>query len=256
MTFSSSMIAPSARIDSSADLAAGAVVGHEAIVGPDCRLHPYSIVGPFTTLGPACEIHPFAVVGGPAQAMGIDPGAEFRLECGARNVFREGTTVSRGTDRGAGITRLGAGNLMMAHSHLGHDSRIGDDNVISNGVSLAGHVTVGDGVTFGGHAGVHQYVRVGDLALVAANAMVSQDVPPYCIVAGDRARLIGLNTTGLRRAGIEPEARARLKRAVRAIFRAARRVDAARALLDDPYPCVARLAQFVVSSRRGLVRWR
>lgn len=246
------MIHPSAEIHPSARLGPGVVIGALAVVGADCVLHPYAIVGPHTRLGPRCVLHPFAVVGGPAQDRRTDPDAPHRLVCGAGNVFREGVTVSRGTAHGGGLTRLGDDNLLMAQAHVGHDCQIGDGNTLANGVSLAGHVVVEGRVTFGGHAAVHQFARIGELAFVAANAMVSQDVPPYCMAVGDRARLCGLNTTGLRRAGVPAATRAALKSAYRAVARGDR--EALAALAASPIPEVAHLAAFSAPSDRGTMR--
>lgn len=253
---------PTARVDATARLGPGvrlgpgAIVGAHAVLGPGCRVDAHGIVGPHTTLGPRCHVFSFAVVGAAAQDRRTPPDAPHRLVCGADNVFREGVTVSRGTAHGGGLTRLGDGNLLMTHSHVGHDCRLGDGATLANGVSLAGHVEIGDRVTLGGHAAVHQFARVGDLALVAANAMVSRDVPPYCIAAGDRATLRGLNATGLRRAGLSPEVRRALAAAYRALFRAGARRVAAEALADDPVAEVAALARFVLASPRGVARAR
>ncbi len=248
------MIDPSAEIAGDARVHPTALVGGGARVGAGCVLHAYAVVGPHTTLGPRCVVHSFAVVGGPAQDRRTDPDAPFRLECGPDNVFREGVTVSRGTAHGGGLTRLGAGNLLMAQAHVGHDSRVGDGVTLANGVSLAGHVEVDDQVTFGGHAAVHQFARVGRLAFVAANAMVSRDVPPFCLAAGDRARLLGLNVTGLRRAGIGAAGRAALKAAYRALLLQPGRAEAAARLTADGDPNVAALAAFVAASPRGVTR--
>lgn len=198
---------PSARLHPGVVLGPGAVVGPEAELQADCVLGPYAVVGPRTTLGPRCRLHAFAVVGGDAQDRRTPPDAPTRLVCGAENVFREHVTVSRGSLHGVGLTRLGAGNLLMAGVHVGHDCHLGDGITLANNVSLAGHVHVGDRVGIGGHAAVHQFVRLGTLSFIAANAMVSQDVPPGCLAAGDRARLYGLNVTGLRRAGVPAEVR-------------------------------------------------
>lgn len=231
-----------------------ALVGPHAELAADCTLHPYAIVGAHTILGPGCVVHPFAVVGGPAQDRRTDPDAPFRLVCGAGNVFREGVTVSRGTDHGGGTTRLGDRNLLMAQAHIGHDSVLGDDNTLANGVSLAGHVVIGDRVNLGGHAAVHQFARIGDLAFVAANAMVSRDVPPYCLAAGDRATIRGLNLTGLQRAGFDADTIAALKRALRAILAPGVRREAAEAHRDHPVEAVRRLARFCLESERGISR--
>ncbi|MCB9536305.1 MAG: acyl-ACP--UDP-N-acetylglucosamine O-acyltransferase [Myxococcales bacterium] len=245
---------PGAEIAADARVHPTAMVGAGARVGAGCILHAYAIVGPHTTLGPRCVVHPFAVVGGPAQDRRTDPDAPFRLECGEDNVFREGVTVSRGTAHGGGLTRLGDGNLLMAQAHVGHDCRVGDGVTLANGVSLAGHVEVDDQVTFGGHAAVHQFARVGRLAFVAANAMVSRDVPPFCLAAGDRARLLGLNVTGLRRAGIDAAGRAALKAAYRALLLQPGRAEAAARLAAADDPNVAALAAFVAASPRGVTR--
>lgn len=259
------VIDPTARVDATARLGAGvrigpgAIVGAEAVLGDGCRVDAYGIVGPHTTLGPGCHVFSFAVVGAAAQDRRTAPDAPHRLVCGRDNIFREGVTVSRGTDHGGGETRLGHGNLLMTHSHVGHDCRLGDHCTVANGVSLAGHVELGDRVTLGGHAAVHQFARVGALALVAANAMVSRDVPPYCIAAGDRATARGLNITGLRRAEVDSDVRRALQRAFRAIVRGEDGVGrraAAQARRDDPVAEVARLARFVLASERGVIRAR
>lgn len=246
------LIAASANVHPSATLGPGAVVGEHAVIGPGCHLASYAVVGPHTTLGARCQVHAFAVVGGPAQDRRTPPDAPFRLICGADNIFREGVTVSRGTADGGGLTRVGDGNLFMTHSHVGHDAVVGDGNVLANGVSLAGHVHIGHRAVLGGHAGVHQFARVGDLALVAANAMVSRDVPPGCLAAGDRATLRGLNRVGLTRSGVSAADRRALQHAFHLLFREVGGIKRAAELRDDPVPLVRQLAAFVEESRRGL----
>lgn len=249
-------IGPGARLGPGVTLGPYAIVGAHSQLGAGCHLEAHAVVGPHTTLGPRCRVSSFAVVGAAPQDRRTPPDAPHPLVCGQDNHFREGSTVSRGTAHGGGITRLGDGNLLMTHSHVGHDCRLGDGCTLANGVSLAGHVEVGDRVTFGGHAAVHQFCRVGTLALVAANAMVSRDVPPCTIAAGDRATLRGLNVTGLRRAGIPPDVRRALAAAWRAILRHGPRRAAAEALADSPVAEVRALAAFVLASPRGVARAR
>ena len=145
----------------------------------------------------------------------------------------------------------------MVPSHVAHDCRVGDGVILANGAALGGHVEAQDHAIVGGLAGVHQHVRIGESALCAAGAMVSMDVPPFCTVAGDRARLRGLNVIGLRRRGFGIAAIGRLKRAYRLLFQAGgtRREALARvrAALGD-VPEVARLLDFVAASRRGVCR--
>ena len=243
---------PSARVHPTAQVSPAAVVGPESVVGEGCVVHPYAVVGPRTVLGAGCVVYPFAVVGGPPQDRRTPPDAPTRLVCGDGNIFREHSTVSRGTLHGGTETRIGRDNLLMTGAHIGHDALMGDGCVLANGVSLAGHVEIGDRVTFGGHAGVHQFVRVGTLALVAANCMVTLDVPPYALVAGDRARVLGLNTVGLRRAGLSAQARLSLKRALRAAY--APTPTAGVEAPEDAHltPEVMLLRAFLDARRRGL----
>lgn len=243
---------PTATVHPSAHVAPGAVVGAYSEVGAACVLHPYAMVGPYTRLDARCVVHPFAVVGGAPQDRRTPEDTPTRLECGPGNVFRENATVSRGTPHGGGVTRLGAENLLMAGAHVAHDAQLGAENVLANGVSLAGHVEVGDRVTFGGHAAVHQFVRIGALALIAANCMVTLDVPPYTLVAGDRARVLGLNVVGLRRHGLDAPTRLALKRALRALDAPGRRDEVLERLGHAPEAAVRDLAAFILGVKRGL----
>jgi UDP-N-acetylglucosamine acyltransferase len=246
-----------AQVDPSTVIGPGAIVGEGAIIGPDCRLDAYAIIGPWTQLGSSNHVHSFAVVGGPAQDRRTQADEPHRLAIGDGNVFREGVTVSRGTLHGGGTTTIGDTNLFMTGSHVAHDCTIGHHNTLANHVSLAGHVEIGDRVTIGGHAAVHQFSRIGDLALVAANAMVSLDVPPYCIAAGDRATLRGLNTTGLKRADLQSELRSELARAFKFLFRGGPgRLERAKELVTHQLSEVRGMATFLLESERGVLSTR
>ena len=192
-------IDPSAEIEESVILHPTVVVGQNAKIGRKCILEPYSIVGANTRLGEGNHLYSFAVVGSRAQDKKDAGDDVFELICGHFNQFREGVTISKGTSY-AQRTVIGDENLWMAQSHLGHDGIVGNQCVFANGVSIAGHVEIGHQVHFGGHSAVHQFVKIGRLSFVAANAMVSQDVPPFCLVAGDHAKIRGLNLVGLKRA--------------------------------------------------------
>ena len=140
------------------------------------------------------------------------------LIIGERNKIREGVTIQPGTKDGTMKTLVGSDNLFMANSHVGHDCRIGSKNVIANSVALAGHVFLGDGCILGGMAGIHQFARVGSLSFIGAGAMVSLDVPPFCIAQGDRACLRGLNLIGMKRAGFSKEDIVSVKKLFRGLF--------------------------------------
>ncbi len=235
---------PSAIVDRQSELGPGAVVGPYAIVeagvvlGAGCVLHAHAVVRGRTALGPGNVLHPFAVVGGEPQAKGA--GGPAPLSVGEGNVFREHATVHGGTD--GRTTRIGDGNLFMVGSHVAHDVVVGSRCVFANGVQLAGHAVVEDWVTFGGLSGVTQRVRVGESAFVAATAACERDVPPFVVVQGDRARVRGLNTVGLRRRGVPEDSIAALERAVRKLWHSRLTRREALAILEaDDEPYVRRL---------------
>jgi UDP-N-acetylglucosamine acyltransferase len=253
---------PSAVVARTAELAAGVRVGPHATVGPWVRLEEGAWVGANavvtgrTTLGPRCRIFPFAAVGMPPQDLKYRD-EPSRLEVGADTSIREHASVHLGTTAGGMLTRVGRGCLLMVSAHLGHDARLGDNVVVAAGAAIGGHVVIDDFAIIGGLVGVHQFTRVGESALCAAGAMVSSDVPPFCTVAGDRARLFGLNSVGLRRRGFAPDVIRTLKRAYRLLFQGDRRrgdaVARTRAAFGD-VPEVERLVRFVESSTRGVCR--
>jgi UDP-N-acetylglucosamine acyltransferase len=216
-------IDPRAAVDPAAELGPGCTVGPFAVIGPgvvlgrDCAVAGHAVLEGPTRLGDRNTVHPFAVLGGPPQDL-RHRGEPTRLEIGDDNTFREHVTVSRGTVHGGGVTRIGSGNLLMAGCHVAHDCQVGSHVVMANHATLAGHVTVHDHAVFGGMAAVGAFLRVGESAMLAAAAMVERDVPPFCIVAGDRARLRAINRVGLDRRGIGQPAR----RQIKAVFLALR----------------------------------
>ncbi|MEE2755933.1 MAG: acyl-ACP--UDP-N-acetylglucosamine O-acyltransferase [Myxococcota bacterium] len=245
-----------ARIHVDAVIHPTAVIGAHSEIGAGSVIEPYAVVGPHTHLGQNNRVCSFAVVGGSAQDRSTATNAPYRLVVGDGNVFREGVTISRGTAKGGGMTTIGDECLIMAQAHVGHDCRLGNRITLSNQVSLAGHVEVADNVTCGGHSAVHQFVRLGTLSFLAANSMVSQDVPPFCMAAGDRARLLGLNSTGLERSGYSKEERAEIGRVFRVICRRKQKLDleTQNSLLDSPLESVRSFMGFVLNSQRGIAR--
>lgn len=247
---------PTAVVDPRAKLGEGVVIGPLVVVegdveiGRGCRLlASCTVFGP-TRLGDDNIVHPYAVLGGDPQDRSHD-GQTTLLEVGARNVFREHVTVHRGTTKDRATTVIGNDNLFMAGSHIAHDVVIGDGVTLANGTLLGGHVVVGDRVTTGGRAAVAPFVRIGEGAFIAAGAMVEIDVPPFVIVAGDRARVRALNRVGLRRQGVPDVSRRALAAAFRTLFtKASPRSTALRAvpedLARDPY--VQKLVGFLARS--------
>lgn len=251
-------IHPLALVDPRARLGSGVRVGPWAIIeagvelGDDVEIGPHCAILGDTRLGPRCVLTAHVVLGAPAQDRKYR-GEPSRLEIGAANTFREYSTAHRGTGEG-GCTRVGDGGLFMVGSHIAHDCQIGDQVVMANHVALAGHVEIGSQAVIGGLAAVHQHCRIGRLAMVGGGAMVAQDVPPFSLAQGDRARLLGLNRTGLERAGWGPEALRALQLRWRAVVQRPRRSpEELRAQFADD-GVMEELLAFRESSARGLCR--
>ncbi len=217
-THSTAVIDPRAEIADDAEIGPFAVIGPGVRIGQGCRVHAHAVIEGPLAMGARNVVHSFAVIGGAPQHK--KPGGVTRVDIGDDNTFREHVTVHRGTRE---PTRIGSGNLFMAQSHVAHDVAVGSRCTIANGVQLAGHVVVEDYATFGGLAGVAQFVRIGEGAFVAAGAMVERDVPPFCIVQGDRARVRALNRVGLERRGVPAESVREIERVFRAVFVRAKR---------------------------------
>lgn len=216
-------IHPTAIVDKGAELGEGVVIGPYSIVGSRVKLadrvvlHSHVVVQGITDIGEDSELFPFSCIGTAPQDLKFH-GEESILSIGKRNKIRESVTIQPGTEHGTMKTTVGDDNLFMANSHVGHDCRLGSHLVLANSVALAGHVTVEDGVILGGMAGIHQFTRIGELAFIGAGAMVSLDVPPYCIAQGDRAVIRGLNLIGLRRNGFTASDVSEVKKTFRFLF--------------------------------------
>ena len=264
MTATPPKIHHSAFIAPGAELGPGVQVGPYAVIGPQVRIGANSCIGPHaviegrTTIGRDNRIFQFASVGAIPQDKKYQ-GEDSELIIGDGNAVREFATLHTGTRGGGMVTRVGNHNLFMNYSHVAHDCQIGDHVVLANGATLAGHVTVEDHVTVGGLVAIHQFTRVGESALLAGGAMVSQDVPPYCTATGDRAHLHGLNLIGLKRRGFSPDEIATLKKAYRTLFAEGLSLKEALARLqeDCPFsPAVAHLVEFIAASQRSICRPR
>jgi UDP-N-acetylglucosamine acyltransferase len=247
-----------------------AIIDSQAEIHPDCEIGPYVVVeGPvkihsgtrvmahatvagWTEIGEGNEIHPGAVLGGPPQDKAYS-GAETYLKIGCRNIFREFVQVHRGTAPGSS-TVIGNDNYIMATAHVGHNCRLGDHIVIANGALLGGYVEVDDGAFISGNCVVHQFIRVGTLALMRGLSGVSRDVPPYAIVDWQHT-VRGVNSVGLKRAGFDERKVRALKDAFRVLFRKGRNLSLAVRELEiqkDLTPEVLALLEFVKSAKRGV----
>jgi UDP-N-acetylglucosamine acyltransferase len=230
-----------AGIDPTARVESGAVIGPQATIGPYCIVGPNAVIGEgcrlvasvhvtgHTTIGPRTVIYPFASLGTPPQSVKYR-GGPTRLSIGADCDIREGVTMNTGTEDGAGVTRVGDRCFFMVGSHVGHDCLVGNDVTFANNAVLGGHVAVGDFVFFGGHTAMHQFLRVGEGAMIAGMTAARDDIIPFGFVLGQTGELVGLNIVGLRRRGASRHDMHRLRRAYRMLFfgtgRFAERVEA------------------------------
>ena len=254
-------IHPTAIVHASAIIGDGSEVGAYSLIGPRVVLGKRNRVGPhvvlegITTFGDENEIFQFASLGSKPQDLKYR-GEDSTVEIGNRNIIREYVTIQPGTTGGGMRTRIGNGNLFMANAHIGHDSLIGDSNVFANSAGIAGHVTIGNWVMVGGLSAIHQFVRIGDLSFLGGGTMVVQDIPPYCIAQGDRAKLAGLNKVGLTRQGFDGAEILALKQIYRELFLATQDTFKARlsAIKERPHSSVLvkNFLQFVSSTQRGL----
>jgi len=244
-----------AEIDSSAEIGPGAVIGPRVKIGAETQIGPYAVIEGDTTIGERNRIFQFASIGADPQDLKYH-GEPSRLEIGNDNRIREFTTIHRGTEGGGMLTRIGNHVLLMNYVHVAHDCAIGDHSIIANSTEIAGHCVLEEWVVTAGMCGIHQFSRIGAHAIVAAGSKVAQDVPPYSMVAGDRARLVGVNSIGLERRGFTTETIAALKTAFRTLFygkllrnQALKRVLARNGEVAE----VRRLVDFITNSPRGVV---
>jgi len=245
-----------AELDSTVEVAPFAVIGPKVKIGPRTRIGPHTVVEGDTTIGADNVIFQFASVGAIPQDLKY-AGEPTRLVIGNGNQIREFATVHIGTAAGGGVTRVGNRCLLMAYSHVAHDVQLGDGCILANSTALAGHVVVEDRVIFGGLSAVHQFTRIGRLAFVSGGAMVTQDVPPYVTVQGDRAEVVGLNTVGLTRARFDEHAMTRVKGAYKVVFRSKMGLREAVAHVKAEYgghPEIDHFVAFLEGSERGIAR--
>jgi UDP-N-acetylglucosamine acyltransferase len=255
-------IHPTAVVERGAKLADDVEIGAGAYVGPDVELaagvvlRPHAHVTGRTTIGEASRVFPFAVLGEEPQDKSWS-GESTTLVVGRETTIREHAVIHVGTRKGGGCTRIGDDVLIMNGVHVGHDSQIGSHVIIASLCAIAGHVRIEDYAAIGGLTGIHQFARIGESAMVAATSAVSQDVPPFALAAGDRARLSGLNTVGMRRRGFSPETRGHIKRAYHIVFHSKLRFPAAALRVRAEVqgcPEVERLLAFLEGSQRGFIR--
>lgn len=256
-----------------------AIVAPGAELGPDVEIGPYCMVGPRVRLGARTRLVGHVVIDGdtwlgednelfPFCSIGCHPQDKKlratdragRLRVGSHNRIRESVTIHGGTPFGGGETTVGDHNMLLVGAHIGHDAQVGSHVVFTNGAMTAGHTSIGDRAILGAMVGIHQFARVGKLAMIGAGAMVSHDAPPFAMVQGDRAKLVAVNLVGLQRNGYTAEQKALVKRVFRLLFWRAgtlhQRLEFIRGSSLHRDPICREIVDFVAESRRGVCSTR
>lgn len=255
------LIHPTAIVDPEAELDSGVEVGPFSIITGGVRIGKGTRVGArvtvegHTVIGSECEIFTGAVIGSVTQDKKYKGGKSY-LSIGDRNKIREYVTINPGTAEGT-ETRIGNDNLIMAYAHIAHDCSVAHFTTLANNATLAGHVQIDDRAILGGLSAVHQYVRIGTLAIVGGCSKVVQDIPPFTLVDGHPARAYGLNGVGLERADLPPEERRLLKKAFKILFRSGLALKNAVHRIEDELPntpAVTTLLEFLRNSERGICK--
>lgn len=250
------IVHPRATIAPGVKIGAYSLIGENVRIGKDTVIDSHVVVEGWTEVGERCHLFPFVSLGTAPQHMRYR-GEPTRVTIGNENVIREFVTIHRATVEGGGNTTLGHGNFIMAYSHIAHDCKVGNQVIMANASTLAGHIAVEDFAIVGGLVAIHQFVRVGCYAIIGGASGVPKDIPPYMCAAGNRAKLFGLNTVGLKRHRFSEATLFALKQAYRILFRSHLILNKAieKVETDVPrLPEITHLLDFLKSSKRGVCR--
>lgn len=256
MIHETAIVDPSAKIHESVSIGAYSSIGPDVEIGENSEIKQHVVIEGPTKIGANCKIYPFASIGLEPQDKKFQ-GEVSHLEIGNDNVIREYVTINRGTKLGGGVTRIGDRGWIMAYCHIAHDCLLGDDITMSNGTTLGGHVEIRDFATLGGMTGIHQFCRIGEYAITGGQSMINLDVVPYSMVAGNRAKLAGINYIGLDRRGFSSDDIDTINQAYKIFFKSGLTKDAALSKLREEFPNskhIDLLISFISSSERGVCR--
>jgi UDP-N-acetylglucosamine acyltransferase len=255
-------IHPTAIIEDGAELGVRVSVGPYAVIRKDVKIgdgtsvDTHAVIEGRATIGENCRIGIGAVIGNPPQDLKY-AGEDTEVVIGDNTTIREYVTINKGTtDRQR--TQIGSNCLLMSYVHVAHDCLVGNEVILANCATLAGHLTIEDQVIVGGMTPIHQFVRVGKMAILGGGSKIVKDIPPFSKVAGNPSRIYGLNTIGLQRKGYSKEERAKLKKAYKIIFRSklmtVKAIDKIAAESYFESPSVKHMVDFIAGSTRGVIR--
>jgi UDP-N-acetylglucosamine acyltransferase len=253
---STAIVSPKAEIDEGTSIGPFCIIQDGVHIRKGTRLISNVIIEGDTEIGENCVVYPFTSIGLPPQDMKYK-GEKTGVKIGSNNTIREYSTIHRASVGGNGATSIGDGNFFMAYVHVAHDCKIGNSIIMANVATLAGHVLIEDHAVIGGLVAIHQFTRIGAYSMVGGFSGVGQDIPPYMIASGARAKLFGLNAIGLKRHGFTDSTINELKKAYKILFREKRTLkDAIQKIQEDlPYTDeIKHLIEFIQKNKRGICR--
>jgi UDP-N-acetylglucosamine acyltransferase len=252
----SAVVSPRAKIGEGVTIGPYSIIGEEVTVGGDTVIGSHVVIDGSTVIGEKNRIYPFVSIGLPPQDVGYK-GEDTRVIIGDENIIREFVTINRATTKQDRVTIIGNGSYLMAYAHIAHDCILGNSIIMSNAATLGGHIEIGDKAIVGGLVAIHQFVRIGAYAFIGGKTVTGKDIPPFMMASGDRAKLYGLNTRGLKREGFSQEKIDNLKKAYQIIWRDHHLLHEALERVRreiPPFEELQMLLDFLVSSKRGVVR--
>jgi UDP-N-acetylglucosamine acyltransferase len=250
------IIHPTAELHETVSVGPYSIIEGGVVIDSGTQIGSHVVIDQYTRIGKDCQIFPFASIGTAPQDKKFK-GEKTELVIGDDNVIREYATINRGTPDGGGVTRIGNQNLLLAYIHIAHDCHLGNGVTMVNVATLGGHVTLEDYSVIGGLAAVHQFVRIGAHAYVGGKTGVSQDIPPFVLASGERAKLFGLNIVGLKRHNFSNEVILALKKTYQLVIRSHLTIQEAMVRVEKEvpvYPEVKQFLEFVRNSQRGIPR--
>lgn len=250
------IIGPHTEMGDQVSIGPYTIIEGEVFIDSGTQIGAHVYIDRHTRIGKNCRISPFAAIGTPPQDKRYK-GEKTEVIVGDENWIREYVTINRGTIEGGGKTTIGHQNLLMAYCHVAHDCQLGNGIVMANVATLAGHVHIGDYVNIGGLAAIQQFVQVGAFSFIGGKSAVVQDIPPYVIAAGDRAKLFGLNIVGLKRHDFSNDLIAALKKAYQILIRSHLTIKEAIVRVEKEipsFPELSRFLDFIRDSQRGIPR--
>lgn len=253
---STALVHPLAKIGEGVGIGPYAVIAEGVRIGDYTSIGAHTVIESGTQIGRQCQIYPHAVVGSIPQSLRFK-GEESQLRIGDHTVIREFTTINRGTREGGGETIIGPHCLIMAYVHVAHDCRLSDHVILANAATLGGHITIENYAIVGGLTPVHQFVRIGAYAMIGGGSGVGKDIVPYAMASGNRTKIYGLNTVGLKRHGFTAETIKKLRLAYKLLFHSqlntTQAVEAINARIRG-CPRVDYLLDFIRASQRGICK--